>query len=667
MGGGFVLAALQRHRFRGRLIPVNPRYGEISGLQCASSVAAIGEPVDLAVFALPAKAMIETFRDLPDGMVSNALVLSSGFSEVGDDGACLERELVEIARAKHVRLVGPNSVGIVNLANGLVATISQAFDRTDFRQADIALVSQSGAFGTALVARAQQEGLGIRYFISSGNEADVGFAEISRALIERADVRMVCGYLENVRDGDGFKELAATAWSLRKPLVVLKAGTSATGSAAAKSHTGALVGSDAVAQSVFDAYNVVRAQDGEQLLDLLKVFDRAPRATGKRLVLVSHSGGAGVLAADAAEAQGAVMPAPPAETKPQLQPLLPGYATIANPLDMTGAASLQSQLMVNCLRIMLESETYDAGLLSVALIWREGEALLQALDALAGATQKPFAVSWTAPANDVAPKLQSARFPVFPDPSRAASALARKLRYDSAGDLQTDVRRERRATLTRRDFEGTAGQIAALGTYDISLPRQQLVQSLEAAESFRKSLGKPVVLKVAAPALLHRTEAGGVAVDLRSSQQLEAAYDRILAGVKATNPDITIDGVVIQEMIRDGAQVFVGMKRDEIFGPIVAIAPGGSLVELIAKPVMRPAPIDERAALDLLTSPVLDALLNGFRGGPKLDRRALAKLICNVSDLALDCAFLAELEINPAFVLPYGSGCVAVDYKFRLC
>ncbi|MGH7715326.1 MAG: acetate--CoA ligase family protein [Vulcanimicrobiaceae bacterium] len=664
MGGGFVLHAMRRHKFQGRILPVNPRYPEIDGLQCFNDLASVEGDVDLAVFAVPAAALRASIDAVPMGKVKSALVLSSGFSEVGEEGAKLERELVDAARAKNIRMVGPNSVGLVNLGNGLVATISQAFDRTDFPKGDVALVSQSGAFGTALVARGQQEGLGFRYFISTGNEADLQFTDLARSLIVRDDVRVLCGYLENVRDGAGFVELAQLAASLRKPIVVLKAGVTEAGSVAAKSHTGALVGSDEVAQAVFDAYGVIRATDGEHLLELLKMFERAPRAKGKRLAIVSHSGGAGVLAADAAENAGASLPLPPDGVKAELKEKLAAYATVSNPLDMTGAASLQANLMASCLRTMLESDAYDAGVLCVALIWREGEKLLSELNALAEQGAKPFAVSWSAPSDALAPHLRTASFPVVADPARAAAALARKLVHESAAPPRPSQRKPG-ARVTAREFSTMSGQTAVLERYGIALPRQIIATSLEEAEAFRAELGAPVVVKIAAPELLHRTEAGGVAVNVGSAPQLARAYERIFASITEHHPNTRIDGMLIQEMAGDGVQAFVGMKRDPAFGPIVAAGAGGTLVELFGKLAMRPAPIDPDHALAMLDRSPVGKLLGGFRGAKAFDRRALAQLISNVSYLALDAPELAEMEFNPVIVLADGSGCVAVDYKFQ--
>ena len=663
MGGGFVLKALLRHAYKGKLFPVNPRYKEIDGLRCLPSLEAIDAPIDLAVFALPAGALGAALAKVEPGSIKTGLVLSSGFSELGDEGARLERELLETMRAKRIRLVGPNSVGIVNLSNGLVATISQAFDRTDFPEGNIGLVSQSGAFGTALVARAAQAGIGLRYFISSGNEADVGFTDLARALVERDDVRVLCGYLENVRHGPGFVELAKRAAAMHKPLVVLKAGITETGSVAAKSHTGALVGSDAVAQAIFDAYNVIRARDGEHFLELLNVFQRTPRGRGKRIALVSHSGGAGVLAADAAESEGASLPQPSAAVKKALAEKLPAFATIANPLDMTGAASLQAKLMSDCLRSMLEDDAYDAGLLCVALIWREGETLLAELEALAASQRKPFAVSWAAPADEIAAKLRSAHFPVIADAARASAALARKLVYESRTVNPAVAGTQRKKSLDPARFETVAGQIAILEGYGIPLPRQILAKDVDEAETFLRKLGRPVVAKVAAPRMLHRTEAGGVAIGIATPEHIADEYYRICDNVERNAPSTQIEGVLVQEMIAGGAQMFVGMKRDATFGPIVAVAPGGTLVDLIPKPVLRPVPVDLDGALEMLASAPLRTILDGFRGEPALDRHALAQVIVAVSQLALDAPHVAELELNPVIVLP--KGCAAVDYKFH--
>ncbi|MGH7685017.1 MAG: acetate--CoA ligase family protein, partial [Vulcanimicrobiaceae bacterium] len=289
------------------------------------------------------------------------------------------------------------------------------------------------------------------------------------------------------------------------------------------------------------------------------------------------------------------------------------------------------------------------------------------LTTLAASSEKPFAVAWAAPSDDIAAQLRTAPFPVFADPSRAAAALARKLRYDVAfrGRSLRDYRPTQQAAFDAVTLKTVAGQIDVLTRYGIPLPRQILARTVAEAERFRAGIDRPVVVKIASADLLHRTESGGVVVGVKSTEELAGAYDRILRDVGVAEPGATIEGVLIQEML-EGLHVFVGMKRDPTFGPMIAVGPGGTLVELIAKLAMRPAPVDAAQALNMLSSPPLDALLRGFRADKEYDRDALASAIVAVSLLALDAPQAAEIEFNPLIVLSKGAGCAAVDYKFRL-
>ncbi|MGE3628226.1 MAG: acetate--CoA ligase family protein, partial [Hyphomicrobiales bacterium] len=372
LGGGVVLDFLLRYGFAGIIYPVNPKYKEVLGLPCYPDLTAIPDDVDVAILSVPAKALNSVIAAVPEGKIKTAVVLTSGFSELGEAGKALEVELLATARAKKVRLVGPNSVGIANLASGLVPSISQFFDRGRAKPGPIALISQSGAFGTAILAQAEHVGINFGYFVSSGNEADLEFSDFGSYLVERDDVQIICGYIESIRDGAAFMKFANRARELGKPVVVLKVGTSDIGAEAARSHTGALVGSDAVAQAVFDACGVVRATDGEHLLDLLSMLSKMPAARGMRMAVLSHSGGAAVLAADAASNTGAELPPLPDDLRQDLASRLPAFAAVRNPLDMTGGVSLNARLMTECLEAVLAHDAFDSALLCVNLIWREG-------------------------------------------------------------------------------------------------------------------------------------------------------------------------------------------------------------------------------------------------------------------------------------------------------
>jgi len=666
LGAGTVLKFLEKHGYKGKILPVNPKYENIRELRCYPSLANIETEVDIAVFAVPAKRVVEAIRDVPAGRVKVALIITSGFGELDEQGGQLERELLEVARSRQITIVGPNSVGVVNLSNGVVLTISQYFDRPHISAGSLALVSQSGAFGTALLAQAEIEGLSFGYFVSSGNEVDVEFADFGRYLLDQNDVRVLCGYIESIRNGDNFVQLARQAALKDKPIIVLKVGSTETGAAAARSHTGAMVGSDDVAQAFFDAFNVLRASDGENLLDLLRVLERTPQSRGKRLAILSHSGGADVMAADAATLSGAELPPLPDDLRAKLATMLPTFASLNNPLDMTGGASLNGKLMADCLKEVLAHNAFDAALLCVNLIWREGQVLMDELASLATATHKPFAVSWVAPENSIGTALRTAPYPVFSDPARAARVLARRLTYDETrrallpalDQSRPDALPERR----ERKFDSVESQTATLKAYGISMPRQVIAKPPADAVKFHAEVGGPVALKIASSDIMHRTEIGAVLVGVEGKAAVMKAHETIVQNAKRYNPQARIEGVLVQEMTK-GLEVFVGLKRDVTFGPVIVLGAGGVLAELMGKPQMHPAPMSRKQAKSMISKSCFAPLLAGYRGSKPLDRAALADMIVALSWFGADHPNVKEVDLNPIIVRPEGEGCVAIDYK----
>jgi acetate---CoA ligase (ADP-forming) len=667
LGGGTVLRFLKQHGYTGKILPINPNYDHLLGHRCYRSLSDIDTPVDVAVFAVPAKQVVESLRAVPVDHVKVALILTSGFGELDAQGAQLERELLDAARERGITVVGPNSVGVVNLANAVVPTISQYFDREHIPSGPLALVSQSGAFGTALLAQAELEGIAFGYFISSGNEIDVEFSDFGHYLLEQENVRVLCGYLESIRNGERFAQLARRAAQKGKPVLILKVGSTEAGAAAARSHTGALVGSDAVAQAFFDSLNILRATDGENLLDLLRILDRTPQSRGKRLAILSHSGGAGVMAADAATLAGAEMPPLPEDLRQKLAGMLPKFASLNNPLDMTGGASLNGKLMADCLREVLAHEAFDAALLCVNLIWREGKLLMHELGEVAATASKPFAVSWVAPDDSVAPALRKAPYAVFADPARSARVLARRLVYDE--DRRALVREicvSRPASLPAPgaiSFETVCAQSKALAAYGIRTPRQVLARCAAEAVKFQADAGRSTVaLKIASADISHRTEIGAVAVGVKGETAVVDAYEKVVRNALQAFPNARVEGVLVQEMIA-GFEVFLGFKRDPVFGPMIAVSAGGILVELMGDLQMHPAPLSRAHAERLIGKSRFSRLLSGYRGSSPLDRDALVDMIEHLSWLGADNPQISEIDLNPVVVLPQGRGCVAVDFK----
>ena len=667
-GGGMLLKFLLSHGYKGTVLAVNPKRDEVQGLKSYPSLEAAPGPIDLAVFAVPAGIIMKTIESIEPGHIKMALILTSGFAELGGDGQKLQERLVKICREKNIRAIGPNSLGVVNTDNGLITNMSQFFDKETLESGTTALISQSGAFGSSLIAESDLHGVHYNYFVSSGNEADLEFSDFGLGLVDYDNVDVFCGYLESIRNGKGFIEFAEQAQKVRKPIVVLKVGSSDIGAEAARSHTGSLVGSDAVADSIFKICNVIRAEDGIDLLETVKVLSRTPISRGTRLAILSHSGGAGVMAADAAVAAGMTINPLPENLKAGLIEVLPAYAVPANPLDMTGSASLQGKLMADCVRVMLESDEYDAAILCVNLVWRDGMALIDELTKVVNDIDKPFVMSWIAPNAEANERLKKAPFAAINDPARAARALCRRLNYDKRCRDMANAPKAKRPVDVEKTFDlsNVAGQTKALDAYGVRVPKQILAHNLDEAESFFNETDAPVALKIASPDIAHRTEIGGVITNIQIVSALHKAYDTILANAKHHHPNAQIDGILAQEMITDGVEVLIGMKRDATFGPMIAVGPGGTLVELLGDVQMAPAPLSEQQAETLIDNTLLSKLLSGYRGGAVMDKAALIDMIVKVSWLVADHDTITELDLNPVMVLPQGKGCVAVDFKFAL-
>jgi acetyltransferase len=346
--------------------------------------------------------------------------------------------------------------------------------------------------------------------------------------------------------------------------------------------------------------------------------------------------------------------------------MLPKFATFNNPLDMTGGASLNGKLMAACLKEVLAHDAFDAALLCVNLIWREGTVLMNALAEIASATDKPFAVSWVAPDASIAPALRRAPYPVFSDPARAARLLARRLVYDERGrEVLADLVIARPADIDQPPavaFDSVERQAQALAAYGIRTPRQVLARSAGEAGRFQAETGLPVALKIASPDIAHRTEIGAVKIGVEGYEAVVAAYETIQQNATRSHPEARIEGVLVQEMV-SGLEVFLGVKRDPVFGSVVAIGAGGILVELLGKPEMHPAPMSGNQVARMLAKSRLAPMLAGYRGSGPLDGEALATLVERLSWLAADHPEIEEIDLNPVVVLADGLGCVALDYK----
>jgi acetyltransferase len=662
--------------YPGRIFPVNPKYATLAGLPCYPSVAAIPEPVDLAIVAVPARAVPDAVADCVARQVAAAVVFSSGFGEMGDEGRRLEAQVVEAARRGGLRLLGPNTVGFMNTFDHVMATFSQAGDGPT-PPGPAAFLTQSGAFGTAMVGLGRRHGLAFGYFVNSGNEADLTFAELLGWIVDDPQVRVLAGYIEGLRDGRRLLAVADRALEAGKPLVIAKVGRSAAGARAAVSHTGALAGQDRVYADVFRQKGILRPRDEEGLLDLVSAFALAPLPAGPGLGLVTHSGGAGVLMADRAEELGLAVPELHAETQAALRQVVPAFGAVRNPVDITAQFIAEPALLRAALETVLADPGIDAAIFYLGLMERHADQVVANLRAVREQTAKPLLVAWVAAPEAAQVALRASGICVLPTATRAVDAVhglaqfaaARRRRLARAADPASPptaagaIERARRtAEATGSTILGTPQAFELLAAYGVRVPRARLVTSPDEAAAAVEALGGPAALKIESPAIAHKTEADAIRLGVRDAAGARRAFEEIVTSARRHAPAAPIHGVLVQEMVPGGVEVALGFHRDAQFGPVVMVGLGGVLVEVLQDVAFGAAPLTRDEAEEMVRGLRGVRALAAFRGRPPADQDALVDALLAVSRLAADGEdTLAELDVNPLLVLPRGRGAIAVD------
>jgi len=663
--------------YPGKIFPVNPKYKTVAGLPCYPTVTAIPEPVDLAIVAVPAALVAEALGHCAAKGVRSAVVFSSGFGEMGEDGRELERRLAQIARRAGLRLCGPNTLGFMNAFDRVMATFSQAGEG-EAPPGPIAFVTQSGAFGTAIFALARQRGLALGYFVNSGNEADLEFADLLGYVVADPRVRVVAGYIEGLKDGRRLLAVADRALELGKPFVMVKVGRSSAGTRAALSHTGALAGSDRVYSGVLRQKGIVRAANEEELLDLVSAFALCQLPGGRGLGIVTQSGGAGVLMADRAEELGLAVPELAAETRAALRAVVPAFGAVKNPVDITAQFIAEPGLLQSALEIVLQDPRVDAVIFYLGLMERFADQVVDNLRKVHAKARKPLLVAWAAAPGRGLEALRESGICALPSATRAVTAVRALVEYaeartrwgsgrpglEAAGSGAGEAARSViRACRGRGRRVLTTGEcFALLSRYGIRVARSRLGRTAAEAVQAAEEIGYPVALKVESPEIRHKTEAKALHLDVRGPAEVAGSFDRLVEVAREHAPGAEVDGVLVQEMVREGTEVVVGLHRDPQFGPVVMVGLGGVLVEVLGDVAFRAAPLTPGDAEEMLRELRGFRVLEGVRGAAPADLRAVLEALLAVSRLAVDAAGeLAEFDINPLLVLPRGRGAVAVD------
>ena len=668
---GRTLKALVDKQYAGRIIPVNPKYPTLLDLPCYPDIPSIPGTVDLAVVAVPAKHVPDTLRQLGRKGVKAAVVFSSGFSEVGGDGVKLEADLRQAIRDSGVRILGPNCLGLVNVAENVMATFSQ-FSLGPTPDGPAAFVTQSGALGTATAGTARKRGLNFGYFVNTGNEVDLQFVDIMRAIVKEDRIRVGAGYIEGLKNGPGLLEVAEDAMARAKPLVLTKVGRTRAGAKAIASHTGSLAGEDAVFDGVIRQRGIIRARSDEQILDFVDVFSQCALPAGKGIGFITRSGGAGALMADRAEEIGLDVATLSEDTVAALRKVVPAFGSTSNPVDITAQGLVNPALMRDSLKILLSDPKVDIAIVWLSFTDKYAEITVQSFVEAKAQTDKPFVVCWMGIPDIAAKLMREHGIPFLRSAEPAVDAVAALARYAEARrNWLADAPARAALKLPAPTLPAAPGAVASLEgqallqSCGVATAAAKLAKSADEAVAAAEALGYPVVLKIESPDILHKTEAKGVVLNLKDAAAVRGAYEQLLANARTYKAGARIAGVLVQAMAQGDVELVIGLKRDPTFGPVVMVGLGGVLIEVFKDVVFRAAPVTEAEALRMLDELKSRVLLDGVRGKPPVDRLALARMVSAVSRFGAAAGpRLAELDLNPVLAGPQGA--TAVDWLMLL-
>ena len=665
--GGRPLQFLQKYGYRGAIYPINRKGGTVQSLQAYANVADLPEAPELAVMAVPPESVLEAVKDCAARGVRAAVILSSGFSEMGEAGSRLQAEIGQVARSSGMRVVGPNCLGSIGVADKSIATFSVALESAFPTPGHVGIVSQSGNLGSYTMRLAVDRGIGISRLLTTGNECDVDIADGIASLATDPATSVILCCMETCRDAGKLVRALVMAREAGKPIVVLKVGVSDAGSEAAASHTGALAGSDAVFDVVLRNGGAIRVPSLEQLLDVghaVSVVGTARAPKGNRAALVTASGGFGVLMADAASAQGLDLPKLSARTQERILSALP-YASPGNPVDMTAQVSSRPELLVQVLSAVAEDPACDAVILQSAYAFqmpRLRDVYIAALEQVRRDHPSRLILLCCKAPGDTIAQLNRLGFPTVETIDAACSTLAALVRLGTRGEpIATAAALSSTDALPQEAFANEASAKAALAQAGVPVLKEITAASRDAALAAAREIGFPLVLKIVSPDIAHKTEVGGVVVGVRSEAQLADEYDSLLARVAQKAPQARIAGVLVAQMAQGGVELILGTKKDPVFGPVVMVGLGGIFAEVLRDVALQIAPVTEAQATQMLRSLKAFPLLDGARGRAKADVAAAARAVAALSQFAARHAdVVAEIDINPLVVMDQGQGAFAL-------
>ena len=638
--GHEILKNLVEGGFPGALYPINPKSERILGLTCFRNVKDIPDSVDLAVLIIPARLVPQVIQDCGEKGVKGAIIISGGFSEAGPEGEELQKKVARVAAQYGLRLLGPNCQGVNNPYHPMCATWPLLT-----RKGAVAVISQSGTIGAAMLDWFSLDELGVSSFAGLGNRADLDEIDLIQYFEDDPNTRVIAVYIEGIKNADRFRKVLE---SLKKPLVVLKSGRTSRGRTAAESHTKSLAGTDAIYSALFRHYGVCRAETTEEFFDFAKGFAYLKPPAGNNILFITTSGGSAILATDTAEQEGLEVTPLPRELSEKLEGIVPTHAIRANPLDLTGDATAR----------MFQEVIEQAGPYYDTLCVIFGDPIVDGSQAVTpGANELIVYLGGAEVERSERLKMHHRGIPVFPTPERAIRTLVQL------------IPEEKKASRAKFTYPAATGrtQLSVFESFNFIKSKgfdcivSRFAESPGKAVHHAHLIGFPISLKIDSPDILHKSDCGGVRLNLQTPHGLRTAYDRMMDQVKTHHPTARINGVVVSAMAAPGMEVILGMNRDPQFGPIIIFGLGGIAVELFRDVSMRLLPLDRAEALKMINEIKNASLLKGFRGQQAVDENALADGLLRLAQIAEEHQDIAEIDLNPVFAYP--EGLVVVDAR----
>jgi acetate---CoA ligase (ADP-forming) len=672
--GNDIFQNMVNNGYAGEVYGINPKGGELMGRALYPTLTAVGKPIDLVIIVIPGKAVAGIMHECGQLGIDSVIIISAGFKETGSEGAQLERELGVIAQQYGIRVVGPNCLGIVVPKIGLSASFAPGMPRAG----NIAMMSQSGALATAVLDWAFAQGMGFSKFVSFGNAMDVGTNDLLKAWADDPDTHVIVAYLEGVKNGQEFMAIAREV-AKKKPLIVVKSGSTSAGARAVSSHTGSLAGAEQAYDAAFRQSGVLRATSVDQLYDLASAFSALRMPKGRNVVFITNAGGPGIMATDAAEKLGLKMATLSKETVEKLRTKLPPASNFYNPVDVLGDAQpdryqfaaetlLSDPAVENIVFLVTPQTVTDIVGTAQAIADTAKRSAIPVIGCMMG--EQEMQKGWKV--------LRENGVPSYGFPERAVGALQAVCRYkewlEKPEDkiCKFDVNKAKVAEIfaaARKQERFNLGEVEAreiVTAYGFRIPKGGLAKTAAEAAEMAAGVGFPVVMKIASPDILHKSDIGGVKVGVASREQAVEVFEQMIIAARRFMPEADIWGVSVQEMITTGKEVILGMNRDPQFGPLLMFGLGGIYVEVLKDVAFRVAPLGEAETRAMIQEIRGYPLLAGVRGDKPADIDAIVDAVQRLSQLVTDFPEIVEMDINPLKVQEAGAGAIAIDARFSI-